>query len=115
MSLFYRNSALPFSVPTLLDNVILSFGQESTHLTKFQVHLCQVENDVHLENKKTILMEQREDTYNCQKEFVQHDSALHVRSDNVPQKPSSTDCPPVDALKSRINSLLLTASQAVES
>lgn len=77
--------------------------------------MTEVENDVHLENKKTILMEQREDTYNCQKEFVQHDSALHVRSDNVPQKPSSTDCPPVDALKSRINSLLLTASQAVES
>lgn len=47
-------------------------------------------------------------------EPVQNDSALQARCENISQGLSNTDSPPVDALKSRISSLLFTASQALE-
>lgn len=68
--------------------------------------LYQVEIDIQQENKRPSLKDTGESVWN--------DCALQARCENVSQGHSNTDSLPIDALKNRMSSLMLTASQALE-
>lgn len=73
-----------------------------------------MENSWQLENQKLPFKSTGDVNQNPLKDLEQHDFALQARCENVSQGLSNSDCPPVDALKNRISSLLFTASQALE-
>lgn len=74
----------------------------------------EMENSWQLENQKLPFKSTGDVNQNPLKDLEQHDFALQARCENVSQGLSNSDCPPVDALKNRISSLLFTASQALE-